>query len=480
MFKYIITRILIFIPTLFIISLGVFFLSKLAPGDPVEVILKGGGASDSGVMADKLANEKVYQETAERLGLDLPVFYFGVSSRAYPDTLHKVPKLAHRQLLGNMVELYGNWPNIADYYEQVRKLDLDYYNVPQEDGNYSALRAIRTGVNDLLVHHKDNKIGAALKRMNEAVATDTTGTIAAVAPLIGGISDAYSKVTTETTLNKKLIPDIKWFGFNNQYHRWISNFMKGDFGISYIDDRPVSSKIWDALRWTFIINLVSILLAYIISIPIGVATAVRKGSRFDRISTTLLFILYSLPSFWVGTLLIVFFTTPEYGAWTDLFPPGKLPRLADDAGFFQSFFAYGYHLTLPVFCVTYGSLAYISRQMRGGMLDVVQQDYIRTANAKGLGAKTVIWKHAFRNSLFPIITMFAYIFPAAIAGSVAIEVIYSIPGMGFLAYDSIISRDWPVVFTIVMFAAILTMLGNLIADMMYALVDPRVSFNDNV
>ena len=114
--------------------------------------------------------------------------------------------------------------------------------------------------------------------------------------------------------------------------------------------------------------------------------------------------------------------------------------------------------------------------MRGGMLNVVKQDYIRTARAKGLEEKKIIWKHAFRNSLFPIITMFAYIFPAAIAGSVVIEVIFSIPGMGGLAYSSIIARDWPVVYTILMFAAILTMVGNLVADMLYAVADPRVTF----
>ena len=114
--------------------------------------------------------------------------------------------------------------------------------------------------------------------------------------------------------------------------------------------------------------------------------------------------------------------------------------------------------------------------MRGGMLNVIKQDYIRTAHAKGLPENQIVWKHAFRNSLFPIITLFASIFPAAIAGSTVIEVIYSIPGMGFLAYSSIIARDWPVVFTILMFAAILTMIGNLIADFLYAVADPRVSY----
>ncbi len=292
------------------------------------------------------------------------------------------------------------------------------------------------------------------------------------------LASNYDKIKSESTTFKNYIPAFRWYGFNNQYHRWITNFFKGDFGYSYSDSRPVSSKIWDALRWTVIINFFSILIAYIISIPIGVTTAVRKDSVYDRVSTTLLFILYSLPSFWIGTLLIVFFTTPEYGAWLDWFPTGGVTSegIPDDASLWTRFWDVAHHLVLPIFCVTYGSLAYISRQMRGGLLTVVRQDYIRTAKAKGLDEKKIIWKHAFRNSLFPIITLFAYIFPAAIAGSVAIEVIFTVPGMGSLALESIVARDWPVVFTILMFAAILTMIGNLVADIMYAQVDPRVTF----
>jgi peptide/nickel transport system permease protein len=268
---------------------------------------------------------------------------------------------------------------------------------------------------------------------------------------------------------------VAWYGTKNQYHRWISGFLKGDFGISYLDNRPVASKIWDALRWTLTINLISLLVSYILAIFLGVWSAVRKGTKADQIVTTALFVLYSLPSFWIGTMLIVFFTSPEYGM--NLFPPGQVTSLPIDAPFWQRFVDIGYHLTLPIICISYGSLAFISRQMRGGMLSILQQDYIRTARAKGLSEKQVIWRHAFRNSLFPIITLFASIFPATIAGSIVIEVIYSIPGMGMLSLGAINARDWPVVFTVLLLAAILTMLGNLVADLLYAFVDPRVSFD---
>lgn len=205
-----------------------------------------------------------------------------------------------------------------------------------------------------------------------------------------------------------------------------------------------------------------------------------KGSVIDNLSTTVLFILYSLPSFWIGTLLIVFFTTKNYGVHFNWFPTSGVQSMAvannPDASGMTVFLDIMYHLFLPTFCITFSSFAYLSRQMRGAMLGVLRQDYIRTANSKGLSEHKVIWKHAFRNSLFPIITLFSSVFPRALSGAIAIELIYNIPGMGVLVLKAIGERDWPIVFTVAMLAAILTMIGNLIADILYAVVDPRISF----
>jgi peptide/nickel transport system permease protein len=205
-----------------------------------------------------------------------------------------------------------------------------------------------------------------------------------------------------------------------------------------------------------------------------------KGSYMDNLSTTVLFILYSLPSFWIGTLLIVFFTTKNYGLMYDWFPTSGVQSMElannPDVSFTAKYMDILYHLFLPTFCITISSFAYLSRQMRGAMLGVLRQDYIRTADSKGLSEHKVIWKHAFRNSLFPIITLFSSVFPRALSGAIAIELIYNVPGMGVLVLRAIGERDWPIVFTVAMLAAILTMIGNLIADILYAVVDPRISF----
>jgi peptide/nickel transport system permease protein len=204
-----------------------------------------------------------------------------------------------------------------------------------------------------------------------------------------------------------------------------------------------------------------------------------RGSFLDNLSTAMLFILYSVPSFWIGMILLVFLTTVSYGiSW---FPTGGIQTMAmvqkpQDYSVLVRGLDILHHLVLPVFCMIYGSFSFLARQMRGSVLSVIRQDYIRTANAKGLSEDKIIWKHAFRNSLFPLITMFSSIFPRALSGSIAIELIYNIAGMGNLALSSIVARDWPVVFTIAMLAAILTMIGNLVADMLYGVADPRVTF----
>lgn len=471
MFKYIVQRLIIFLPTLIAVSLVAFSLSKLAPGDPVELLVKG----QSGESGQK-ASVQAYEEVSRRLGLDLPVFYGAFSTAAFPDTLHQIIKKSERENLSVLISQYGNWQQISNYYLSLKKLERDLAYIPSDTSISIARNTVSRHVKDLLINHKSNRIEFAIQEI-QATLSDSNS-LSVLRPLAGNVATDYENIKSQATTYKNYIPSIKWYGFKNQYHHWITNFFTGNFGISYLDNRPVGSKMWDALRWTLIINFISIILAYLIAVPIGVTTAVKKDQVYDRIVTTALFILYSLPSFWIGTILIVFFTTSEYGEWLNWFPTGGVTDLPSDTPFFTRALDILHHLALPIFCVTYGSFAFISRQMRGGMLTVIRQDYIRTAKAKGLEEKTIVWKHAFRNSLFPIITLFAYIFPAAIAGAVTIEVIYSIPGMGKLAVDSIVARDWPVVFTILMFAAILTMVGNLVADLLYALVDPRVTYSN--
>lgn len=259
-----------------------------------------------------------------------------------------------------------------------------------------------------------------------------------------------------------------------RYWIWLKQILTLDFGNSFKDHRPVIDIILERIPVSLQLSFISIFLVYLISVPLGVYSAVKQKSLIDRALTLFLFILYSLPNFWVAMMLILFFGGGEFLNWFPIY--GLNSEGASNFGFFRWLVDRIWHLVLPVTCLTYGGLAYISRQQRAGMLEVIRQDYIRTARAKGLSEKMVIFKHAFRNSLIPIVTLAAMLFPALIGGSVIIESIFSIPGMGKLAFDAILARDYPVIMGDFTLSAILTLIGILFADIVYTIVDPRITF----
>jgi peptide/nickel transport system permease protein len=261
-----------------------------------------------------------------------------------------------------------------------------------------------------------------------------------------------------------------------QYLLWMKKIFTLDFGRSYKDNRPVWDKIKERLPVTLQLNIIAILLGYIIAIPIGIFSATHENSFSDKILTVALYVLYSLPSFWVATILILYLCGGDY---LHLFPlTGLNSANAEQMTRWQWFLDRLWHLVLPVFCLTYAELAFVSRLMRAGMLETIRQDYIRTARAKGLSEKLVVYKHALRNSLIPIVTVLGFLLPAILGGSVIIESIFTIPGMGQLGFEAILSRDYPVVMAISTIAAFLTMLGLLLSDVLYAVVNPTISLEE--
>jgi len=363
--SYLLRRIFLFIPTLFVISLVSFIILIHSPGDPVERMMQSGGTGEY-IPAPLLEHQRA--EIRHRLGLDLPVFYFDIHS-------------------------------------------------------------------------------------------------------------------AETTGFQKFLPSISFHG-HNQFHRWLfgdgvatKGVICGDFGASYLTQQPVSVLIRDRIGWSLFFTLTSIFLAYLISIPIGIKAASKKDSAFDRTSSTVLLILYSLPLFWVATLLLMTFANPDV---LYLFPASGVKPVTgypEGAGFFQRVSISIPYLVLPTICYTYSSLTFLSRLMRNSMREILGSDFIRTARAKGLSEKQVLWKHALKNSLFPVITVFAHVFPAMIGGSVIIESIFTIPGMGNAIFQSITAQDYPVLVAVFTLTGLLTATGYLVSDILYAWVDPRISFS---
>jgi len=258
--------------------------------------------------------------------------------------------------------------------------------------------------------------------------------------------------------------------FYKQYATWLKKFVTLDFGEAFADGRKVKDKILERLPITLTINLLSLGLVLLIAIPIGIMSATRQYSLIDRFTTVFVFVGFSTPSFWLA-LLLIYLLGVQWGVLpisgiqsldtTGLTLGGKLSDWSE-------------HLVLPVFVSSFGGLAGFSRYVRNNMLEVLRQDYIRTARAKGLPEKKVIYKHALRNALMPVITILGLSLPGIIGGSVIMETVFGIPGMGQLLYQAVFSRDYNLAMGILVPAAFLTMLGNFLADIAYAFTDPRV------
>lgn len=255
-----------------------------------------------------------------------------------------------------------------------------------------------------------------------------------------------------------------------QYLNWLKRFVRLDFGKSFVDGRKVSTKITERIPITLIINLLSLFLILLIAIPIGVISAGRQYSLFDKVSTVFVFIGYSTPTFWLALLLMLLF-----GVYLGVLPISGIQSIdVSGMGIFERLLDWIKHLILPVGVSAFGGIAGISRYSRSSMLEVIRQDYIRTARAKGLSGSKVILRHALRNALLPIVTILGLSVPGLIGGGVIFETIFAIPGMGQLFYASTMSRDYPTIMGILVIGAVLTLIGNLIADISYALVDPRI------
>ncbi len=256
-----------------------------------------------------------------------------------------------------------------------------------------------------------------------------------------------------------------------QYLLWVGRLATLDLGQSFsTDHRPVIDKISERIPITIIINVLSMILIILIAIPLGVLSAVRQNSLFDKVTAVIVFIGFAVPTFWLALLLMILFGV-DLG-WLPISGIRSLnyeylPPVAAIVDLLK-------HLILPVLLSAFGGLAGLSRYMRANMLEVIRQDYITTARAKGLSERVVIYKHALRNALLPVITILGLSIPGLIGGSVIFETIFAIPGMGQLFYMSVMSRDYPVVMGILFIGAVLTLIGNLVADISYALADPRI------
>ncbi|MGH7276546.1 MAG: ABC transporter permease [Candidatus Rokuibacteriota bacterium] len=259
--------------------------------------------------------------------------------------------------------------------------------------------------------------------------------------------------------------------FHVQYWKWLTRLARLDFGKSFSPDaRPVLQKIAERLPVTLFLNIVEMLIIVVLAVPIGVLSATRQYSMFDKVTTVFVFVGFATPDFWLALLLMILF-----GVQLGWLPISGLRSLNwEYLSFWRQQWDFMSHLALPILVATFGGLAGFSRYMRQSMLEVIRQDYVQSARAKGLAERVVIGKHALRNALLPIVTILGLSLPGLVGGSVIVESIFAIPGMGQLMVQAVFERDYPVIMGNLVVVSTLTLVANLVADVTYGFVDPRI------
>ena len=437
MLIYIAKRVLLFIPTLFLVSCLAFYLKNSVPSDPVETLL-----SLQGIDETKAEFSAAYDAKKIELGMNLPSFYFSIQSH------------------------YTAWLNFYEEESSTKRFATELAKRKYKEADI--LRLISTisqlkgkEQRALFICQKPQEIIERLDR-----------------PQLAGLNDK-SKVDIKTIVDgmsgnreKWHYPTISWHGLGNQYHHWISSFIRGNFGVSLVDAQPVQKKIWRSMKWTLMLLIISLAIAGLFSFLLGVYNGVNQDSKFDRWSNSILFLFYSIPKFWFATVMIIFFTTAEYGSLTNIFPSvGDWPAMT---GFFEVVYKSANKLILPILVIVIPDVAYLSRLIRASIIEENNKEYIKTARSKGIPKRQILLRHLVPNAMIPTITLMAGVIPGALGSSLIIEVIFNIPGIGRLMFESIKTADWAIVFPIIIIVSTVTVLVFLIADILIAWINPKI------
>ncbi len=463
--RYIIRRIIYFFPTIIFIALISFILSTQAPGDEVAVQIFRQQLENKITVKDV---DKKYRLWRQERHLDLPVFYFRLASYAEPDTIIHSNVYFEAKVLRRLLFSYGNWEYIQAYGQEIQRVSyILYHHFPNTP--HHSLKSLLNGLRNVTSESQQAYFMDQLAIIAQDSTLPTSLTLALTQLIF-----RYNIIKTYRTSWKLFIPVIHWHGSKNQFHFWFKDLiLKGEWGTSTYGNQDVGKRIKEHLFWTIIMSLSAFILSLAISIPLGIWSALNHHSRIDRTSGLILYVLDGIPNFWMASILLSLFANPDILYW---FPASFQTRLVPSEGqsLWALFLEHLPHLVLPLIAYTYGSLAILSRTMRSSMLEEISKDYIRTAKAKGLSSFQIWYKHALKNAILPIITFSAALFPSLLSGSVILETIFSIPGLGRVTWEAIQSEDQYLIVALFTLTGMMTIMGYIITDILYAWLNPRI------
>ncbi|MBK8515036.1 MAG: ABC transporter permease [Saprospiraceae bacterium] len=456
MARYAIRRIILILPTIFLVMLIAFILSKLVPGDAASAMLLL-----QGVNPERSNAKNEYQRQYGQLGLNKPTFYFSVIPDFYPENINEISDQSKRYQTIALLKQKLNYQNIASYLDK-RDIFISQMFI---DKSYRETDTLEMA--NKLAFETD------ISRLDEIFDGVNIPDDAQLKSKLADLTSAFQVLKAGRT--NMFYPRFIWHGINNQFHQWGVNMICGNFGVSMKDGRLIAEKIYSAIKWTILLVFLNILISCLIAIPTGMYAGYRENSHFDIISNYFWLLLYSVPVFWLASMMIIYFTSERFGTWMDIFPAPGNWFFADHLSFFQTVANYSGQLILPVLCLAANDIAQLSRVVRNNVINQKSALYVKFALSKGLNSTQTLFRHILPNVMIPLITIIGARIPAGLSGALVIEVIFNIPGMGRLMFDSIFSADWNVVFGILIIISFFTITFMLITDLLYAIANPRIN-----
>lgn len=449
--SYLIKRILWLFPALLIVLVMAFMLKNVVPGDPVESILMHRGISIQDLERHTSTYEKLYK--AENY--HLPLFYFSILPDHYPANIHNIIQGEERKNVKRLLKQGYTFNDISAFLKMTDQWNstADTSALWQQKSWQQLIRFEKAP--DKILDYLQNRAIFSMEEQKKVVEN------------LKKIIDSKVRIS---------VPTIHWYGAHNQFHNYLMKVVLFDFGVSAKDGKKVTGKISSALSWTAVLIFFSLLILFSISIPLGIWNARHEGSRLDRWTEKWSVLLYAIPVFWLASMLIIFFTSDQYSPWLHIFPTVGTWYVPGDQNFWQTFLQHSKHLILPVLCLTANDFAFLIRLIKMNALAQKNKPFVKVSLARGLSDSTILWKQIFPNVSVSILAVLIGMIPAAFAGSLVVEVIFNIPGMGRLLYNSLLSADWNVVFAILILLSMVTIICNLLGDIFIARLHPLIRY----
>lgn len=479
MIKYSVKRLLFFIPSVFFISVLCFVLLRSMPGDVVDSVIRA--QTDERSLSQKEIFSKKYREKAAELGMDLPSFYVELSSLATPRHLSYEWNPVRKKVIAALISETGNSKTAEAWYNDVENIEIRLRKFGDKHPDRQLVIDTKRACDKLLYTSQTHEISAGLDELATLLLQDTVYTKYTSAWITEAM-DNWKQLTENKTVWKNYIP-IPRFHAQCAYDIWLfgdgnknKGIIRGDFGISIIDQKPVNNSLLERIGLTVTLSLLSVILAFLVSVPLGIISALYNNTVFEKAISSLIFIFYALPTFWIASLSIMWLAG---GDGLDWFAPYGTGKITPDMNLWDIIVLKWKHFALPIFAWTYSGIAFITKQTKTAVLENMGSLYAKSAIARGLSFKRILWKHIMPNSLRPLITMMANILPGLIGGSVVLETIFSLPGLGEWAYRAFLNNDIPVIMAVLFWGSLLTLTGYLISDILLAITNPKIRFTSD-